>query len=328
MQRKTIEKVIRKKLNEWLESITDKELSKQVKENLLLSGGSICNLFMGQEVNDYDIYLKDMDVLVKLVEYYKSICNANIIIMDGRKKDDYTRLCSNLDYTELNKSIGLDLSEEKMEKSHAQYDVAVRNLKPTQVKLYIPHGTGGLDVKDESEDWYSRMGIDEPKYYPLFISPNAISLSDDIQIVTRFTGDAEAIHKTFDFIHATNYFTFKDGLVTNLRAMESIITKTLYYQGSFYPLTSIIRVKKFIGRQWKISAGEMLKIMFQLSQLNLNDPDVLEDQLIGVDVAYFGILINVLRGYYEKGESITSERLSTIIDRIFNDMDETDNDYE
>jgi hypothetical protein len=181
-----------------------------------------------------------------------------------------------------------------------------------------------MNVEEKSKNFYKDLGIDDPKYYVKFISPNAISLSDDIQIVTRFSGTPDEIHKTFDFIHATNYFTFKDGLVTNLKAMESIITKTLYYQGSLYPLTTIIRIKKFIGRGWRISAGEILKVMFQVSELNLYDPDVMEEQLIGVDVAYFSTLITVLRSYSDEGKTVTSSMLNTIIDRIFNEDEDTD----
>jgi hypothetical protein len=43
MQEKTIKKNIQDKLSEWLGSISDEELRKRVKENCLLSGGSMKN---------------------------------------------------------------------------------------------------------------------------------------------------------------------------------------------------------------------------------------------------------------------------------------------
>src|SRR4030042_1466551 len=226
MQVKTIKKNIQKKMNEWLLTITDEELRRKVKNNLLVSGGSIVSLLLKETVNDYDVYIKDMDILIELATYY----------------------------------------------------------------------------------------------IPTFFSPNAISLSNNVQIITRFHGNNEEIHKTFDFIHATNYFTFKDGLVTNKEALESIICKQLKYQGSLYPLTSIIRMKKFIKRGWNINAGEILKIMFQISELDLKNPNILEEQLIGVDVAYFAQLIEILRTV--SPEKITSSYLNEIIDRVFNTADE------
>jgi hypothetical protein len=75
-------------------------------------------------------------------------------------------------------------------------------------------------------------------------------------------------------------------------------------------------MKKFILRGWSISAGEILKIMFQISELDLKDPCVLEEQLVGVDVAYFDTLINILRG--TDSEKIDSNFLNTVIDKVFN----------
>lgn len=64
----------------------------------------------------------------------------------------------------------------------------------------------------------------------------------------------------------------------------------------------------------------MLKMMFQVSELDLKDIDVLEEQLIGVDVAYFSTLVDILRGV--DIESITAQYLCTIIDRVFNEAED------
>ena len=293
MQIKTIEKNIRSKMNEWLLTITDEELRNKVKNNLLVSGGSIVSLLLREDVNDYDVYIKDMDILIELVAYYTKPHSPMIEILDGRKKMKYMAA------TRFNAS------------AQGIYKIAIENLKSDQVKLYFTGKAGGLSTGHNKED---------ANYIPTFFSSNAISLSNNIQIVTRFHGNNEEIHKTFDFIHATNYFTFKDGLVTNKEALESIICKQLKYQGSLYPLTSIIRMKKFIKRGWNINAGEILKIMFQISELNLKDPNVLEEQLIGIDIAYFAQLIEILRTV--NPEKITSPYLNEIIDRVFNTADE------
>ncbi len=294
MQVKTIAKTIAKKLEEWLETITDVDLRKAVKSNILVSGGSITSLFLNEKVNDYDIYIMKKKVLIDLVKYYTN-AYEDVVVWDGA------------DIPEMAKTIPTD---------NTQHAVAFRTLKPDQVKLFFKQDTqGGLRVTEDKKD-------EELNYAPKFFSPNAISLSNDVQIVIRFYGNAEEIHKTFDFIHATNYFTFADGLVTNKEALECILTKQLRYQGSLYPLTTIIRIKKFIKRNWNINAGEMLKVMFQISELNLKNPDVLEEQLIGVDVAYFSKLIEVLRGI--DNPSMTSNYLNTIIDKVFSEADSND----
>ncbi len=298
MQRKTIEKVITTKLNEWLETLPMKE---RVRKSLLVSGGSIASLFLQEDVNDFDIYIQDRDVLLELVKHYTA--GLNISVLDGKRKQQY------IDDFE-NWSTGEGVQEEDM--GH-QLLRAVNNLKENQIRLFVRNMEDGLKVENEG----TQEELDK-KYLPAFISPNAISLHNKIQIVNRFHGTPEEIHATFDFIHATNYFTFKDGLVTNIKALESLLTKQLYYQGSFYPVTSIIRAKKFLLRKWNINAGEYLKIMFQISQLDLSNVDTLEEQLIGVDVAYFGTLITALRNA-PKGTEITSTYIGTIIDGIFNE---------
>jgi hypothetical protein len=303
MQIKTIQKTISSKMEEWLKTITDESLRKDVRKNLLVSGGSITSMLLNEKINDFDIYINDMDVLMRLVQYY-ILPVPGTVLLDGRKKADLI--------DKLEKKYGwlMDAGEE----IYSAYSISLNNLKEDQIKLFFETEKGGMRLNEDKKP-------EELNYSAVFFSPNAISLSNNVQIVCRFHGDNEAIHKTFDFIHATNFFTFETGLVTNKEALESILTKQLKYQGSLYPLTSIIRMKKFIKREWNINAGEILKIMFQISELDLKNPDVLEDQLIGVDVAYFSKLIEILRGL--KDVTLTSKYLNTIIDRVFNEADDS-----
>lgn len=298
MQTITIKKTIAKKMEEWLETITDENLRQEVKKNILVSGGSITSMFLNEPINDFDVYIQNIDVLIRLAKYY---CPNNVL--DGRLRDQYIEEHFKERYNENWKYMLGDLKN-----NHAGEVVMLKNLKPDQVKLAV--SSAGIRMVTNEEE----------KYQVAFLSPNAISLTDDVQIVLRFSGTAEEIHKNFDFIHATNYFTFENGLVTNIAALESTLTKALKYQGSLYPLTSIIRMKKFIKRGWNINAGEMLKIMFQISELDLKNPEVMEEQLIGVDIAYFSKLIEILRDVPR--EKITSSYLNALIEKVFNAIDE------
>jgi hypothetical protein len=299
MQVKTIKKIISKKLEDWLLTIEDANLRKDVKANILVSGGCITSLFQSLPVNDYDVYIQDMNVLIRLANYY-----CPNVVLDGRKREEYIQR-QFPDYDEEN-----PFWLETEEKYAPEALVRLLTLKNNQVKL---------DVRSEGE---KRNLIEGKKYQISFLSQNAISLTDYLQIVLRFNGNAEQIHKTFDFIHATNYFTFEEGLVTNIEALQCILTRSLKYQGSLYPLTSIIRMKKFLLRGWSINAGEILKIMFQISELDLTDIRILEEQLIGVDIAYFSLLIDVLKK--TNPEKITNQYISEIIDRVFNEYEEED----
>ena len=91
------------------------------------------------------------------------------------------------------------------------------------------------------------------------------------------------------------------------------------YIGSKYPLCSVIRMRKFIKKGWHINAGQILKILFQVSELDLNDIATLEDQLVGVDSVYFMQLINALKSKMKKDENFNygSKYINSIIDKIF-----------
>ena len=307
MQHKTISKIIKAKILAWISTIKNDDLKKELLKNVLVSGGSIASMFLNEKVNDFDVYIKDIDVLKNLATYYAN--EHGVEVFDGREKQD---LLDDVSYTDINDG---DFDEFNCGFKATRKRVAIESLCKNQIKFFMQDGAGkavNLDVSPESMN-----------FTPLFFSPNAISLSDDLQIVVRFHGDDKEIHSTFDFVHATNYWTLESGLVTNKEALESLLCKQLKYQGSLYPLTTIIRIKKFLKRGWNISAGEQLKVMFQIAEFDLTNPEVLENQLIGVDVAYFSTLIDCLRGV--KKEQITSQYFNALIDRVFND-DDTESD--
>jgi hypothetical protein len=292
MQEKTINKVIRQKIDEWISSITEEKLRIELKKDVIVTGGCITSLLRNEDVNDYDVYIRTQETLKMLVEYYAS---DDIEVLQGSKKQQYV--------DELELKYNTTISE-----INNQYAVSVRNLKPDQIKYYIHTGGGKAFQYSDAEK--------KADYRVEFLSPNAISLSNKLQIVIRFWGEPDIIHKNYDFVHATNYWTYKSGLVVTPEALMSILTKQLKYQGSLYPITSIIRVRKFVKRGWSISAGEIFKMAYQVSLLDLQNIDVLEEQLIGMDVAYFSALIMALRAVSDK-KKLTYDYISEIVDRVF-----------
>lgn len=161
---------------------------------------------------------------------------------------------------------------------------------------------------------------DKPRYRPVFMTSNAITLSDKIQLVIRFYGPPREIHSNYDFVHCMCYWTSDDGeLVLPNESLQAILARELVYKGSKYPIASIIRTRKFIQRGWVINAGQYLKMCMQISELDLKNPAVLEDQLIGVDFAYFQQIINYLRERKERDKDfeITAAYITEIVDKIF-----------
>ena len=157
---------------------------------------------------------------------------------------------------------------------------------------------------------------DTKPYEPVCFTDNAITLygpQGNIQIITRFIGAPATITHQFDFAHTTCFYTpgsyLSDGhLVLPVEAVESIATHELVYTGSAYPLSSLIRTRKFIQRGWKCNAGQYLKMGLQLHALDLTDLDTLRDQLVGIDMDYFSRLLNSLDAMKGKKDRYRKEQ--------------------
>lgn len=177
-----------------------------------------------------------------------------------------------------------------------------------------------LTVDPNKIDSQEVDGEDNEKYEIKFISANAITLSDKIQLVTRFYGTPEEIHKNFDFVHAMGVYDYRENeLHTTTEQLEALLSKTLIYKGSLYPLASIFRARKFINRGWGIDAGQYLKMAFQLNDLDLLDPYTLEEQLTGVDLLYFYQIISDLKYKQLTNDDFkpSTEYFIKIIERVF-----------
>lgn len=294
MKTKTIEKVLSKKINEWVETITDPKVKHLAARDTIVTGGAIASMLLNEPVNDYDIYFRNRETVRAVAEYYTKQYTSSSVKVDAT---DFKRILLQFDQEDAFYSVtgeGSLMAEPD--------DIASSGLN-----MY-----GDISVAKEA--------VAPKSYSALFFTPNAITLSDNIQLVLRFYGNPEELHKNYDYVHATNYYDNHTGkVVTSKQALESLLTRELRYIGSLYPLTSIIRSKKFIKRGWSITAGEYLKMMFQVAELDLTDPEVLKEQLTSVDIAYFSIVIEALNNRdIIRHPKITYPYICEVIDRVFN----------
>lgn len=307
MKAKTIRKVLRKVVDNWAESIDDEEVRKLVLKNTIVTGGSIASMLLKEPVNDYDIYFRDLETTEAVAKYYVAKYNAakdpSIIPVVKVTDDGRVKI--------LIQSSGI--AGEDTDDKEYQYFEQNRD-ESLSSDEYVDNTV--MEPEDISHPVQELLEEDTgEKYRPVFLSANAITLSNKIQIILRFFGSPDEIHENYDFTHCTNWWdSGSDHLELRGEALEALLTKELRYQGSKYPLCSIIRTRKFIKRGWMINAGQYLKMCMQLNELDLKDVNVLEDQLTGVDVAYFFQVINYIK---ESDKDITTTYLCEIIDRIF-----------
>jgi hypothetical protein len=283
MNRKNINRVIFAKITEWVNSIEDENLKNTIKNNVIVTGGCITSLLLNEEVNDYDIYFKNKETVLKIAQYYVELF---------KKRENENVKPKIIDE---NGRVKIFISSDGIAKAESEKGVVEYVERLDELK--IPE----FDKKD--------------KYRPVYLTDNAITLYDKIQLIIRFYGSPEEIHKNYDFVHCTNYWTFEDGIVLKPEALESILNKELKYQGSLYPICSIIRTRKFIYRGWFINAGQYVKMAYQISKLDLEDISVLQEQLVGVDSYYFRQLISELEKVNK--EKIDELYICNLIDKLF-----------
>lgn len=306
MKVRTIRSVLRKKFDEWAESIEDPQVRSLVQNNGMITGGCIASMLLQEKVNDYDVYFTDLKTVEEVTNYYLKKFKEN---PPPRMSGSDVKIWYEVEDGRVRivvKSAGV--AGEGGDGGDYQYFEGLEDGQDLEVQEYVERVMGPQDeeVQDETT----------PRYRPVFLSSNAITLSDKIQITIRFYGSPEEIHRNYDFVHCTGYWVAKTGqLEVGKEALECMLTRELRYQGSLYPLCSVIRTRKFLKRNWTINAGQYLKMLLQLNELDLLDPVVLEDQLVGVDVAYFQELLDKVAS--TSPEKVNTAYIVEIIDRMF-----------
>ena len=339
----------------------DSELPGDVAKGTVITGGCIISLLCNESPNDYDIYFKTRELALRVARFFLwQFASQNKLGVDA-----YIELEDPRFHDPAFKDQALR-QWHKLPQDHSEaWDEALR--APGRFRIVIKSAGVASSVESDQPYRYFEMFPDEEAegyigavtatdevttrtleekaaedvrergpHHPCFMSGNAITLTGKLQVIIRFWGEPREIHENYDFVHCTcSYTSWDDKLELPQAALEALLTKELRYIGSKYPLCSIIRLRKFIARGWRVNAGQILKICMNLNQLDLTDLAVLEDQLTGVDAAYFQAIVSQLQDRQEKqiaelmetGLSrtqaeekiggIDSAYLTTIIDKIF-----------
>ncbi len=313
MRAKNIKSVLSRKFKSWIDSIDDPEVVDAIKQDAIITGGCIPSMLLGEQVNDYDVYFKTGETAFIVAQYYvkkfkenppsrfkNSVETINIEAIQNNIMTDF-------DYGRIR--IVVKSQEIAGESGNGDYQ-------------YFEQVAGDMEsqqfVEDVVQDATEACEADKtkPKYRPVFLSSNAISLSNRIQIVIRFFGPVDEIHENYDFTHCKCSWDADTGeLLLPPAALESLLSKSLQYTRSKYPLCSFIRTRKFLARGWTIDAGQYVKMAWDLNALDLTDISVLEDQLTGVDSAYFFQVIDELRKHDR--DKVDGTYLIQVIDKVF-----------
>jgi hypothetical protein len=340
MNRRLIEQVLRRKFDDFTKTITDERVRKLVEKNSIITGGAIASMLLQEKVNDFDVYFTNYATCLAAAEYYVAEfirnnpdCNVKPVIWQPGMYGSHLNVNNKSPLRDNNphnegrvrivvKSAGA-CAEGDQDQQYQYFENCPDETAQAYVDNMLPSTQDGFQdavAKADDTAWAGELDEGKPKYRPIFMTANAITLSHRVQLVIRFYGPPDEIHKNYDYIHCCNYWESESGKLTlNPLAIESLLSKNLLYQGSLYPICSVIRLRKFLKNGWHVNAGQILKMCFQISELDLTDLDTLDDQLTGVDAAYFFQIIDYCRKRMEadKDFKLTMPYLVSIIDKIF-----------
>lgn len=186
MNSKNIKRHLKAKLKDWVKHIDDEAVKKTIEENTIITGGALVSLLTGETVHDYDVYFRTKDACIEVAKYYVDKWNKKhedkpVSLLWGERLAQETG--------EDNGAVKCFIKSKGIADEDEQADSSIAyNFEST--------------AEEEESDAASDEGEKE-RYRPRFITSNAITLSDKIQIVTRFYGEVADIHKNYDFAHCT-----------------------------------------------------------------------------------------------------------------------------
>lgn len=261
-------------MNEWVGSVSvTRQDVRQAINRCTIAGGAIVSLLQDISPNDYDVYTKTKEDCELIARYYVELFN-----WDNQLEQD-------------------------------EYRKATVVVEGDKVKVIQPAMEGATIKQDVS------------KFRPIFISPNAITLKGNVQLIFRFYGEPEKLVREFDFEHCTGYFNrvswenvvYKNELVLNEDMLMSVLTKELKYRHGKYPVSSLLRLQKYIQRGYTIPTGELIKLALDISKLNLSDSQVFSDQLSGVDLQLSADVLKAANNEFDKVQG------QNLLDSVSND---------
>lgn len=282
------------------------ELKKLLQERTIIAGGAVVSLITGRKVNDLDLYFKTREDSEAYVRLHNKLSGYKI----GLQLNTYTQsydIC------------GIEIHNDKVEDIAIWYDYNTalpennEDTKKEYLKtsnIFRPSDTAF--VKDKLGDAVIES-----------ITEAAISLKCGLQIILKVNGEVaelngfEKIIDFFDFEHVQmSWDPGTDKLDLPMSSLVALAARNLYYSPTPFPVSALFRVRKYLVRDYKINAGELLKIAIDISELDLGNPEVLRAQLIGVDIAYFK---NFLTRYNEYKKEHPDEMPKTILFKFISD---------
>jgi hypothetical protein len=148
---------------------------------------------------------------------------------------------------------------------------------------------------EEAKEFLSR-------WFPIkFESTNAITYKRKdkqrvytVQLITRFSGQANEIFDWFDFTITHGAYDFEDKrFYFGIRFFPDLAKRRLVYSGaSQYPICAMYRTGKYVKRGYELPGATTMHIALSIVQLKIENYKDLKEQLMGIDTIYLQKLLD------------------------------------
>ena len=88
-KRSGIIRELKRKIQEWLDSISDPIVRKAAEQDVIVTGGSIYSMLMGDKINDFDLYFRTKATTKLIAEYYVAKFNEKNKLKISKGVIDY-----------------------------------------------------------------------------------------------------------------------------------------------------------------------------------------------------------------------------------------------
>lgn len=215
------------------------------KTTTIITGGAIASMLQNEKVNDWDVYFHNEEVVRKVMKAYAPV---------------------------VTEALGREVKVIEIEVANPYWNKYSDKTVPMTKKQFKFSTESFGTIKENIKT--NHLGI---KY----VSDTSISFYNGVQFIFGFYGSPKEIHKSFDFLHATNYY-YQEELHLDPEKVMWAIEKKLVFNNSLYPLAAMKRaMRKFIPKGYTISTEQLFKVGLMAMSLPFTKEEVLK-QLRGI----------------------------------------------
>lgn len=269
--------------------LTDKQFNEHILCNSFIAGGAIISATKNEKIKDYDLFMTKGSSVRSLFSIL-----ASRIVEGGR-----LQLLTKPDET-----------NDKLERGFLTIKEGF-------------HTTYTLEeLIDNFNEACKKLKPKSGKVLPAYLSKNALTMSNGVQLIFRFIGEPKEVFTTFDYEHCKVYWRPNPlglllGSVTyEGRSQESIAKNELIYTGNTrFVLSAVSRLNKFINRGWGVSPSSLLSLAVSSSKVDWSNREALEEELLGI----YGIENNTLKtilGLCSKENKVDLDKIVQLLGEV------------